>query len=286
MYGLHGHRVDWLRGRLTVVDVMTRQGLRQWPKSKRSHRVVPVPAATLERMSALLAGRGLDELVFTAPHGGPVTDEHFRNRVWYPAVEAAGIRRVPAAHHAAHRGVVAGAGRRAALRRPGAARSRGLRDDDALRAPGTGRAQQGSRLVGEASGNRRGTMKLLTATTSTQGQRDSDFDWCIEGEVVTPLRVICDSDREEGPDGGCGCGRSFSGLSSHKGTTTAVVRDIDGYTFEDLTEAVRSHRDQAGYDASAAEAEASHIAALADEYDAGTVLELRLDDIEVRALGA
>jgi integrase len=34
LYGLHGHRVDWLRGKLTVVDVMTRQGLRQWPKSK------------------------------------------------------------------------------------------------------------------------------------------------------------------------------------------------------------------------------------------------------------
>ena len=34
--GLHGHRVDWLRGRVEVIDVMTRQGLRQWPKSKRS----------------------------------------------------------------------------------------------------------------------------------------------------------------------------------------------------------------------------------------------------------
>ncbi len=31
--------------------------------------------------------------MFTAPHDGPVTDEHFRNRVWYPAVAAAGVRR-------------------------------------------------------------------------------------------------------------------------------------------------------------------------------------------------
>jgi integrase len=46
--GLHGHRVDWLRGRIEVIDVMTRRGLRQWPKSKRSHRVVPVPRGTLE----------------------------------------------------------------------------------------------------------------------------------------------------------------------------------------------------------------------------------------------
>jgi integrase len=95
LYGLHGHRVDWLRGKLTVVDVMTRQGLRQWPKSKLSHRVVPVPAGTLEGMSALMAGRPRDSPVFTAPEGGPVTDGHFRNRVWYPAVAAAGIRRFP-----------------------------------------------------------------------------------------------------------------------------------------------------------------------------------------------
>jgi len=95
LYGLHGHRVDWLRGKLAVVDVMTRQGLRQWPKSKRSHRVVPVPPPVLEGMSVLMAGRPRDALVFTAPEGGPVTDGHFRNRVWYPAVAAAGIRRFP-----------------------------------------------------------------------------------------------------------------------------------------------------------------------------------------------
>jgi integrase len=95
LYGLHGHRVDWLRCRIEVVDVMTRRGLRQWPKSKRSHRVVPVPAHLLEVMSVLMTGRPRDALVFTAPEGGPVTDAHFRNRVWYPAIGRAGIRRFP-----------------------------------------------------------------------------------------------------------------------------------------------------------------------------------------------
>jgi integrase len=95
IYGLHGHRVDWLRGRIEVVDVMTRRGLREWPKSKRSHRVVPIPSAALEGMSVLMAGRARDALVFTAPEGGPVTDSQFRNRVWYPAVAAAGVRRFP-----------------------------------------------------------------------------------------------------------------------------------------------------------------------------------------------
>lgn len=93
--GLHGHRVDWLRQQLEVVDVMTRQGLREWPKSRKSHRVVPVPAAVLEGMSALMRGRDRNGLVFTAPDGGPVHYANFRNRVWYPAVAAAGIRRFP-----------------------------------------------------------------------------------------------------------------------------------------------------------------------------------------------
>jgi integrase len=95
LYGLHGHRVDWLRGKIQVIDVMTRTGLRQWPKSKKSHRIVPVPPHIVESMSALMAGRPRDALVFTAPEGGPVDDGNFRDRIWYDAVAAAGIRRFP-----------------------------------------------------------------------------------------------------------------------------------------------------------------------------------------------
>lgn len=89
IYGLHGHRVDWMRGHLAVVDVATRQGLREYPKSMKSNRTVPIPPATLENMSRLMVGRARTELVFTAPDGGPIDDGHFRNRIWYPAVEAA-----------------------------------------------------------------------------------------------------------------------------------------------------------------------------------------------------
>jgi integrase len=95
LFGLHGHRVDWLRGKLTVAEVMTRQGLRQYPKSRKSHRVVPVPPGPLEGMSVLMAGRPRDTLVFTAPGGGPLGDVNFRNRIWYPAVARADIRRFP-----------------------------------------------------------------------------------------------------------------------------------------------------------------------------------------------
>jgi len=96
LYGLHGHRVDWLRGTVEVIDVLTEKGeLRQWPKSKKSHRVVPVPAGVLEQMSVLMRGRPRDSLVFTGRRGGPVNRSNFATHVWYPAVEAAGTRRFP-----------------------------------------------------------------------------------------------------------------------------------------------------------------------------------------------
>ncbi|WP_113699147.1 tyrosine-type recombinase/integrase [Nonomuraea lactucae] len=89
VYGLHGHRVDWIRGKLSVVEVATRDGIREYPKSMKSNRTVPIPPQTLERMSLLMQGRPREALVFTAPGGGSVDDGDFRNRVWYPAVEAA-----------------------------------------------------------------------------------------------------------------------------------------------------------------------------------------------------
>ncbi|MGH3403795.1 MAG: tyrosine-type recombinase/integrase [Streptosporangiaceae bacterium] len=101
IYGLHGHRVDWLRAQIHVIDVMTRLGPRQHPKSKKSHRVVPVPPRIMDGLSVLMVGRARDAIVFTAPEGGPVTDGHFRNRVWYPAVAAARLCGNPAPEPAA-----------------------------------------------------------------------------------------------------------------------------------------------------------------------------------------
>ena len=68
-------------------------------------------------------------------------------------------------------------------------------------------------------------MKLLTATRETQGHQAGDFCFAIEGELVL-LDRVCASD-EADPDGGCGCGGAFSGMSSMRGTTTALVRDLD-----------------------------------------------------------
>lgn len=70
-------------------------------------------------------------------------------------------------------------------------------------------------------------MKLLTATRERQGERDGDFCYAVEGELVL-LGLVC-ADDERNPDGdeACGCGRAFSGMSSMRATTTALVRDLD-----------------------------------------------------------
>jgi hypothetical protein len=68
-------------------------------------------------------------------------------------------------------------------------------------------------------------MMLLTATRKGQGERAGDFSFTVEGELVL-VGPVCARDQAD-PDGGCGCGRAFSGLSSHKATTTAIARDLD-----------------------------------------------------------
>jgi hypothetical protein len=75
IYGLHGHRVDWLRSQIHVIDEMTRLGLRQHPKSKKSHRVVPVPAQILERMSVLMAAQGKVRESWARRSDAPVTHD-------------------------------------------------------------------------------------------------------------------------------------------------------------------------------------------------------------------
>src|SRR3954469_319878 len=86
-------------------------------------------------------------------------------------------------------------------------------------------------------------MKLLTATWERQGEQDGDFCFATEGELVL-LGFVCATDRAD-PDGGCGCGRAFSGMSSMRATTTALVRDLD-LSEDDVRLAVESYYVAAG----------------------------------------
>ncbi|GAA1811814.1 DUF7715 family protein [Actinomadura chokoriensis] len=123
-------------------------------------------------------------------------------------------------------------------------------------------------------------MKLLTATNAGQGLRANDFDWCVEGELVH-IGMVCARDRDD-PDGGCGCGRSFAGLNSHRATTTAMVRDVPGFTEDDYVMAIRSSLEQQGCDPSFAEHEAALLRCLVRDWPVGVIVERRLDEIVVR----
>lgn len=90
IFGLHWNRVDRRRKMIHVAEVMTREeGIRHYPKSMKSRRTVPISDDVLERMKRLMLGRPSDALVFTAPDGGAVRPDVFRNRVWYPALDSA-----------------------------------------------------------------------------------------------------------------------------------------------------------------------------------------------------
>lgn len=68
-------------------------------------------------------------------------------------------------------------------------------------------------------------MKVLVATGRTQGDVEGDYTFCVPGELLW-ITMVCDRDLRD-PDGGCGCGRAFGGLTSHRATTTAEVADLD-----------------------------------------------------------
>lgn len=69
-------------------------------------------------------------------------------------------------------------------------------------------------------------MKVLVATTETQGMRDDDFCWTVDGELVYVPFATCASPT-------CGCDRAFAGVASSKPTTTAaaVERGIDASAY-------------------------------------------------------
>lgn len=132
-------------------------------------------------------------------------------------------------------------------------------------------------------------MKLLTATSERQGERDGDFCFAVEGELVL-LGFVCATDQAD-PDGGCGCGRAFSGMSSMRATTTALVRDLD-ISFDDARMAVEGYYVSAGMGAdvmgpqefTAMVAETLiEMADIADAVPVGAVVGRRLDRLVWRA---
>jgi len=88
--GLDVPHIDFDRSLVRVGQVMTRHGLRAYPKSDTSVRSVPFPAEVRDLLWRVVADRG-EGPVFTSPRGERVRDELFRDRVWGPALKAAGV---------------------------------------------------------------------------------------------------------------------------------------------------------------------------------------------------
>jgi hypothetical protein len=123
-------------------------------------------------------------------------------------------------------------------------------------------------------------MKVIVATARGQGERDGDFCWCVEGELIR-FGEVCARDRRDPDHGGCGCGRAFAGLSSHRASTTATVRELD-ITYEELVLALRSSLEEQGWPPEWAEGDAHVLSTIAAAYPEGAVLERRLFDIRNR----
>jgi integrase len=111
--GLHVKRVDLSRRLVHVVEVGTRTGVvKDYPKSRRSRRSVPLTDALRDVLTEQVKGRDPDSLVFTAKpdsarstKGGTLMLDYtnWRRRVWVPAVTASGVAKpLPTFHDLRH----------------------------------------------------------------------------------------------------------------------------------------------------------------------------------------
>ncbi|WP_329096685.1 tyrosine-type recombinase/integrase [Streptomyces sp. NBC_01439] len=91
--GLHGHRIDWLRGRLFVVEVNTKSGIKQYPKTSKSCREVPIPDHVLDALAQHMHERDREGVVFptvTKGRSGRLLDDaNWRAQTWWPAMRRA-----------------------------------------------------------------------------------------------------------------------------------------------------------------------------------------------------
>jgi hypothetical protein len=127
-------------------------------------------------------------------------------------------------------------------------------------------------------------MRVLVATSATQGARASDSNGCVDGELVW-LREVCPASKRR-PDGRCPCARSFAGMSSNKNTTTALVRDIAGLTRLEYQSALVASFDSQDWCRCCTSRPVTEVIdeliALAGVFPAGAVLERRVHDLNVR----
>lgn len=118
-------------------------------------------------------------------------------------------------------------------------------------------------------------MKLLTAAVGTGS---TDFAGTVPGELVY-LAFPCARDRKAvDPADGCGCSRAFVGLATARGTTLAIVTEVD-ITRDQLVDAMRDSLERHGWPTDPAEFFADDMIDDGDEYETGEYVRRHYDDL-------
>jgi len=122
-------------------------------------------------------------------------------------------------------------------------------------------------------------MKIIVATTQTQGQKPGDFNFVPEGEVV----IVSDCDCLHK---GCECSRSMVGVKCGKGTTTMMVVEssMSREEYHRLIREANTDYESLGVDESVFDEQADALLDLAMQFPAGTVIERDGGDFDERQL--
>ncbi len=94
LFALRVGRVDLAARTVDVLETLTEVSGRLHfgpPKTKAGRRRVPLPFVVVDALQNHLDRYGPDDLVFTAPGGGPVRLASWRRRFFIPATKAAGV---------------------------------------------------------------------------------------------------------------------------------------------------------------------------------------------------
>jgi len=122
------------------------------------------------------------------------------------------------------------------------------------------------------------SIQIFVSTKETQGQRENDFCFVPEGEIVNLKSLTCSN---ETVDGHCGCKRSLYGIKCLKSTTTMKVALFDG-SIADLAEVILKSLKQGGWIQESWQkfleegiARASKIVQEASKFPIGAIVEYR-----------
>lgn len=94
-------RVDLDACRAHIVEAYAEDNGKLYLDTPKNHerRSVPIPRFLAEELKPHLQGRGDEELLFTAPQGGPLRARNFRQRFFAPAVVKAGLGHLKVTPH-------------------------------------------------------------------------------------------------------------------------------------------------------------------------------------------